>query len=892
MPTSVSATPLASLSDERALVAYLTEARLQLRENWTPQKGGKAWAQAHSDLLDALLRRLLSLASERSGQGHQGVALLATGGYGQRTLAPYSDVDLTFLVDRDDDPPILREAFRLVMDVLMAGAKIKVGYAYRHISEIGGDRLDHQTQTALLSARLVAGDGALFARFDRIYAPGLHIADFLFRKISERERIRQKVAPSPFVVEPEVKEGAGGLRDVQTALWMARARFDKTGDSLWRELVRRHILTPNEKTRLQEAREHLYTVRNLLHLLANERRERLTAPRQEEIAAKLGFQGENDLPPVEAFMRRHYTCAQDIYDLSEKIMSRCLEAPLALGSETGLASLRRAVIVAEPRKVAADPHWPIAALEFCQKYDLELAPATVEAIEELLERESIPTDAGTRFLNLLMQPGAVEQTLRRMQRTGLLRALLPELDACMGLIPYDPAHVWTVGEHTLQVLSNLAALRSDAPPRADIPPVYREVFASLESPATLYLGALLHDLGKQWPRDLAGNRAPHEYTGAERAPALCERLGAYPQRTESAVFLVRWHLLLAELSRLRDLARPETLREVLRVVKSTEHLKMLYLLTWADTSAVGPRVWTDMAARQLDELYQRSLAALESESPDETDPSEDARRVDALRDRIRRRLARPGDKGELTIDSGLVQIHTEAMPAAYLFNTPLEAMGLHLAMIGALVNGEAESGVVTDLRTLPGTLQTELTLVAYDDPKPGLLSKVTGVLYAYDIRLHAAQVFTRPMPEGRSIVVDTLVIDYRDHPLDRPMRTELATALANVLGGKETVADLLQRRRRTEPSLGTVQNQRLEPAEELSLLDVVIARGPGAIHALCKALTGQGWNIHAARLSSWGGSIRCAVYISEATQTDDREAAYTRLRSALGASTEVSPSPA
>lgn len=892
MPTSAAAISLASLSDERELVAYLTAARLHLRESWSPQRGGKAWAQAHSDLLDSLLRRLLSLASERSGQSHQGVALLATGGYGQRTLAPYSDVDLTFLVDREDDPPILREAFRLVMDVLMSGAKIKVGYAYRHISEIGGDRLDHQTQTALLSARLVAGDGALFARFDRIYAPGLHIADFLFRKISERERVRLKAGTSPFVVEPEIKEGAGGLRDIQTALWMARARFDKTGDSLWRELVRRHILTPAEKTRLQEAREHLYTVRNLLHLLSDERRDRLTAPRQEELALKLGFQAEGDFPPVEAFMQRHYACARDIHNLSEKIMQRCLEAPLTLGSETGLASLRRTVIVAEPRKVAADPHWPMAALEFCQKYDLELAPATVEAIEELLARESLPADAGARFLNLLMQPGAVENTLRRMQRTGLLKALLPELDACMGLVPYDPAHVWTVGEHTLQVLTNLASLRPDAPPRPELPSAYREVFASLESPATLYLGALLHDLGKQWTRDLSGRRAPHERTGAERAPAICERLGAYPQRAESTAFLVRWHLLLAELSRLRDLARPETLREVLRVVKSAEHLKMLYLLTWADTSAVGPGVWTDMTARQLDELYQRSLAALESETLDTADPSEDARRLDALRDRIRRRLARPGDKGELTIDTSLVQLHTEAMPAAYLLNTPLEAMSLHLAMIGALVNGEVESDVATDLRTLPGTQQTELTLIAYDDPKPGLLSKVTGVLYAYDIRLHAAQVFTRPMPDGRSIVVDTLVIDHRDYPLDRPMRTEVATALANVLGGKETVADLLQRRRRPEPTLGTVQNQRLEPAEELSLLDVIIARGPGAIHTLCKAITGQGWNIHAARLSSWGGSIRCAVYLSEASPTEDREAAYTRLRSALGTSTETSPSPA
>lgn len=859
MPNSLH-TPLASLRDEAALTAYLIQARAELRARWRPETGGRSWAQAHSDLLDAVLRRLLALATERSGQSPQGIALLATGGYGQRALAPYSDVDLTFLVDRDDDPPLLREAFRLVMDVLMAGARIKVGYAYRHISEIGGDRLDHQTQTALLSARLIAGDGALFARFDRIYSPGLHIADFLFRKISERERVRLRVGESPFVVEPELKEGAGGLRDVQTALWMARARFDKTGDALWRELVRRHILTATEKTRLQEAREHLYKIRNLLHLITDERRDRLSQARQEEIAERLEIAPEGDTPPVEVFMRRHYAHAQDVFALSEKIMQRCLEAPLALGTDSGLASLRRAVIVAEPRRVAADPHWPLTALEFCQRYELDLAPATIEAIEELVGREGLPTDSGTRFLNLLMQPGDVEQTLRRMHRTGLLKALLPELDACMGLVPYDPAHVWTVGEHTLRVLRNLVRLRPDAPPTPELPASYREVFSTLESPATLYLGALLHDLGKQWAHTLDGSRAPHEITGAERVEAICTRLGVYPQRAQSTVFLVRWHLLLAETSRLRDLSRAETIREVVRHLPDAEHLKMLYLLTWADTSAVGPGVWTDMTARLLEELFGRTLGALESEEL-ESSPTEEARRLDGLRDRMRRRLASQASN----IEAEAIHAHTSAMPAAYLLNIPLETMSLHLAMIAELTGGETEHGVVTDLRTLPGAQQTELTLVAYDDPEPGLLAKVTGVLHAYDIRLHAAQVFTRPMPTGRAIVVDTLTIDHRDHPLDRQMCADLALALGKVLGGEESVHDLLARRRRPEPSLGTTRGLRLETTDDdLVLLDVVVPRGPGAIHALLRTVTAQGWNIHAARLSTWAGLIRCALYLSEA----------------------------
>src|SRR5262245_41243682 len=196
---------LAGLSDEKDLTDFVLRERKALQERWSPTHGGRHWMQEHAALLDAVLRRMLALSLERTGRPDAtGIAILATGGYGQRLLAPGSDLDITFLAERDEDPPVLRAMFSLVMDVLLSGAKMKVGYAYRTFADIEGEALDHQTQTALLDARLVAGDGTLFARFDRLFQEHLQMADFLFRKEAERHLRRGRADASVFAAEPDI----------------------------------------------------------------------------------------------------------------------------------------------------------------------------------------------------------------------------------------------------------------------------------------------------------------------------------------------------------------------------------------------------------------------------------------------------------------------------------------------------------------------------------------------------------------------------------------------------------------------------------------------------------------------------------------------------------------
>ena len=921
---------LTPLRDEKSLSAFVLRERDALLQEAEAtlgaQGGGRAWMHRYSDLIDAVVRRLWMLARERTPHAPQGgVTVLATGGYGQRHLAPHSDLDITILTARDEDAPVLHELFRLVMDVLMSGAKLKVGYGYRTLADFGvvegdspdasGQRtltLDHQTQTALLDARLIAGDPDLFARFDRHFHERLQIADFLFRKEAERRRRREKFGYTPLTVEPNLKEGTGGLRDLQTASWMARVRFGRKGSdsSLWRELARRKVITPEEQKALVEDRDFILTVRCRMHLITGDRRDALTRTRQEAVAAALESDLSEAPPPVERFMRRLYATLGSIQQTSEKIVARCLDAPIPLGfGDTGLSAARRAVSLTEPDKVLADPIWPLHALSFCQSYGLTLAVATEEAIQRWCETvqteglsEEVQSALGKAFLELLAQPGDLIATLRRMQKVNLLEVVLPELAGCMPLIPYDPAHDKTVGEHTLCVLENLLHLRprdtgpsgygySPTPVLEEIDETnapYTALLTTLENPATLYLGALLHDIGKQFSTLLDGTRARHEATGAERTPAICARLGCSAKMTEQVTFLVRQHLLMAELSRLRDLSLPETIADFTAVVTDGESLRMLYLLTWADTLAVGPGIWTPMKARQLSELYERAEAALATR--EEVSDIDEASRLKAVRERLRRQLTR---KTEGVTDpeafTRAIHAHTEALPAAYLLNTPLPIMSEHLAMLARLEAQEAEPGnvrrPVIDVRTpTPDAVYTDLTVVARDDPHPGLLAKMTGVLFGFDINLHSVQAFTRPPlaedgPDARSIVIDTLAIDFRDRPLSPLKRADVEEALGQVLAGEITLNAFLEKRGRakaaSEPLRSTVRllladERRLnaedeETARGYTLIDIEAPDQTGVVYRLASIFSGFGWNILSARVSVWAGSVRCAFYLTNVT---------------------------
>ncbi len=417
----------------------------------------------------------------------------------------------------------------------------------------------------------------------------------------------------------------------------------------------------------------------------------------------------------------------------------------------------------------------------------------------------------------------------------------------MTLIPYDAAHDYTVGAHSLRVVRLLEELKAEGDARLG---VLKRLTGEIAFPEILSLAGLIHDVGKQWP-------GSHAETGGAAASRIAERLGWDAERGSKLTWLVRNHLLMAETSRLRDLSLDETIRDFTRRVPDLDALNMLYLLTYADTRAVGEGIWTEVKGRFLAELYHRAEALLsaavagESGALPATLPAPDLARQ---RERIRRGLAHHD------LPADLIHEHTRSLPAQYLLNTPLEEMYLHIAMIGRL---RETFQPIIDFRTEYGADYTELTLCAYDDPGPGLLAKITGVLYACDVNVHVAQVFTRE--SSVRIALDTLWVDFRGKSLSPGKRAEVEAGLRRVLLGEVGVGALLQQHKKPLKEQ-TIYAAALDDtaSERFSLLEVSAPDERGVLYRLTRAISMLGWNIHAARLSVWGSRARDAFYVTGA----------------------------
>lgn len=840
--------------------------------------GGVATARAFSDVMDTVLTRMFARSCRSAGIDPQNapIAIVATGGYGRRELSPFSDIDITFIPQRDGDLQIdrvIRDMFTQVMDICIARCGLEVGYAYRLLEDCAS--LDHQTTSGLLDARLVTGNERLFIRFEDAFWTGFNPAEFIFAKLEERRRTLAKWGESPRVVEPQLKEGPGGLRDLQTAVWLAQARGELSsarmrGGRAFEALARETSLSAGDVTRLAAAKEFLFRVRNALHALAGAARDELVVTRQEAVAALLGYGGAEEaargtpeaasaesggVPPVERFMADLYPVLAHIRRTADQVMRQVGASRLILG--IGLDSEGQRIVPANDALESDDPAWLLWACELAQKYGLELSPAIERAATALIAKRpetAQPAETAQTFTRILSSPERVAPTLQTMADLGILGWFLPEFGALMDLIPYDPSHDYTVGQHSLLVVRHLEALRTAEGSEEQIE--MRRLLEDLPHPEQLMLAALLHDSGKARPgRD-------HAVVSEEIAAAVCRRLGWTPEATANVCFLVREHLLMAETSRLRDLHLDETIRDFTRVVDDLDRLNALYLLTYADTRAVGAGVWTQVKGRFLRDLWRRAAAVLSDEEPVGYDAATIAR--------ARRRLLKDLTLENLPADE--VAEHIQAMPPEYLLNQTLSRIALHIGFVRRVRAGQP----VIDFFDERDATYTELTVCAFDDPQPGLLAKIAGVLYAADLEVYSAQVITRVGPQDH-IALDTLWVDYRGRPLSPGKRREVADNLTAVLTGAQTVEGILRKPARSafpsrerglpgdRPPIA-VRSVRNDLSDTLTVIETGGPDRKGALYRACAALSRLGWDIRSARVSTWQGEARGSFYVAGARQ--------------------------
>jgi [protein-PII] uridylyltransferase len=904
----------ALLETTEELAEYFTEERQRIKTANQAAPVGRKTCRALTDLTDAVLRQLFVLAAERpSGVSPEWarsqMAVVATGGYGRRELSPYSDIDVTFVVAEEENPDldtVVRELFLSLMEVFSQRAQLKVGYSYRTLADCA--LMDHQTQTALLDGRLLAGSHVLFHEFSQELTRQLWPAAFVRQKLAERATNAAKHGDTIYRVEPQIREGPGGLRDLQVAEWLATVTFPASRGDVWQHLARSGVVSRGDVERVKAAREWLLRLRNWMHFEAGRSADLLARERQELLATALGFQDDGRTSAVERFMEQVYEHAEDVRRVAAFVADRCLRERLSLDED--LVCSGRELAPAYPWLDVASPHFLLTLALHYQQHDLEPGPELRRLISERLtddpdgdgrwalgvrpwalgvgDDERPPTteedttrnaqrptpnahrptptaqpvvdpEAGQHFMDLLGARQKVYATLELLVSLGILQRILPEIEEALRRVPADAIHRHTVGHHSLLVVRALEELRESV---GDETAEFRRIGMDVEGQDLLMLAALLHDLGKLDPRP------GHAAISAEVAEAICRRLGLDDKATGKVVKLVRHHQLMSETSQFRDLTLPQTVRDFIAIIDNHDLLAMLMLLTYADMQATG--VLSPVKIRFLEEIFFRAEAALgEQEAP------MDDERLQRYRSRLTRQLSGHNLAPEQ------IREHCEGMPVAYLLNTRPEQMADHIRAVDAL----HASGPVVEYSSEMGADITTLTLCTYDDPEPGLLSRVAGVLYAHEIAVHAAQVFTRESEPP--IALDTLWVDFHGRQLPPYKRAEVAQDLVPVLQGK-LVSEILAAHRKTLPPAIPPERVQLDNtlAEHHTVLDIRAPDQPGLLFRITRALAALGWDIHSARISTTGDRARDSFYITDAAgrklEEEDEEVLVERFLAAFG----------
>ncbi|HET6606323.1 MAG TPA: [protein-PII] uridylyltransferase, partial [Rhodopila sp.] len=552
------------------------------------------------------------------------LSVAATGGYGRGVLAPFSDIDLLFLTG--DSPSA--ETLRVVEYILyfLWDLGLKVGHATRSIQDclVEGAK-DTTIRTALLDARHLAGDKALFADFHlrfRAACKEAGAAEYIAAKQAERAVRHHRYGDSPFVVEPNVKEGRGGLRDLQTLYWIARYVFDTQTMGELADLG--GILTQQEARHGRRAWEFLWTVRFHLHYVAGRAEERLTFDLQPVVGARMGYTRHGRQDGVERFMRHYFLTAREIARLTrilEPAILRSALGPPALEAETDDALLAAGFVLAEGkllprngRDFDAEPIQMLRILQIARDRNLELHPLALRSFiqneRRVMQLRGNP-NAADIFMDLLCgkepdrRAGSLApdgaKWLTILNETGFLGRYLPDWARIVGQMQFDTYHIFTVDEHTIEAVRVLNTLERGE--LEAIAPIASDLVDHVQSRRSLYLAMLLHDIAK-------GRGGDHSEIGAEIALEVGPQLGLTDEETETVSWLVLHHLLLSATAFKRDIDDPKTILDLAETIQSPERLRLLLILTVADMRAVSTKVWNGWKATLLRELYSRVAEVL------------------------------------------------------------------------------------------------------------------------------------------------------------------------------------------------------------------------------------------------------------------------------------------
>jgi [protein-PII] uridylyltransferase len=734
---------------------------------------------------------------------------------------------------------------------------LSVGHALRAPREclkLAGS--DLTVRTALLDTRWLAGDQALYGEFSAAASREVlkrNAGRFFRAKAAESAERHRKYGDSVFVVEPHVKEGEGGLRDLHTALWLAKVKYVVRELA---ELVAKGVLTEAEYAEIRAAQDFLWRVRNGLHFRSGGYQDQLTFEYQERVAEDLGYRDQPTARGVEQFMRTYYWQARVIHRFADNLISRCLErsAPYRLIGRLGGRQIRPGVriagnelVVGDPATVRAAPSLLLRLFADAQRHGVPLSAATrrlVRAHAHLVD-EGVRTDpvAIRAFLDILGWPHGVGAALHEMHELDVLDAFLPEFAHLLCLAQYDRYHIYTADEHTLRAVARLEQLLHGEFKQSA--PLFTQVMRDIDRREVLYLAMLFHDIGK-------GLGGDHSSTGAALAHAVGDRLGLNADDRAQFELLVRQHLLMHHLATRRDIHDPKLVREFARSVGTAATLQKLFVLTFADLGATNPQLWNSWQDMLLSELYTLTVDHLESGASVEDAPEERASRI---RERVR---AAVGPAAGAALQRFLADL-----PDHYFLGTPEEDIARHFE----LVQRAADDPLVTRVVHFPEREFSEFTVVTRD--APGLFAKLTGVLRAVGMNIAAARIATG----ASGMVVDVFRVTHlgdgdpaRDEERWERVHTAVGKALSGALDVEQMVAAAARPSvldEKVVPRLPTRVEIDNRVSADYTVIDVYMTDRAGVLFAITNALYHLGLSIHLAKITTSVDRVLDVFYVSD-----------------------------
>ncbi|GMM92036.1 [protein-PII] uridylyltransferase [Qipengyuania sp. MTN3-11] len=842
---------------------------------------GHAIAAGHAYLIDQLVRvihdhTVAHLYPAPNPSSAERITIMAVGGYGRAEMAPHSDVDIAFLTPRRHAPwceQVIEAILYLLWDL-----GLQVGHSSRTLDDaIRMAKEDLTVRTALLEARYVWGDEALFDEGARRYRSEVVIGterQFLREKLAERDARHKRMGDSRYVVEPNIKDGKGGLRDLQTLYWIGKYIHRV---NVAAELVDVGLFTQAEYRRFRNAERFLLAVRAHLHTITGRAEDRLTFDYQRQIAERMRFADRPGKSAVERFMQFYFLQAKHVGSLTGIFLSHIDEEFAQKSNRSGFfagfRSRSRSVkgFTVHGGRIAApsddwfrkDPSRLIELFQLAEAEELEIHPETMR----LAQRDSGLIDntlredsrANALFLDLLTGRNNPETVLRWMNEAGVFGRFVPDFGRVNAQMQFDMYHHYTVDEHTIRAIGLLNAIEKGR--LAEDHPRATRLIHKLASRRALFVAVLLHDIAK-------GRGGDHSELGAEVAYELCPRFGLTEAETELVAWLVRYHLLMSSTAQKRDLADPKTIEDFVARVQSAERLKNLAILTVVDIRAVGPGTWNSWKRQLIGNLYDQAQERLRLGHVRNGRDERVAAKQAAVKERI-------GAQGEL------VDRYARSMGDAYWIAEPADIAARNVVHYAAAREAGDKLSIFSEYYEARGA--TLVTVIASDHP--GLFYRIAGGIHLaggniIDARIHTTR-------EGWAID-NFLVQDPQGRPFREPPQLErLEKSIADALANRIDLAPRLAQRPLPH---GRSKAFDVDPrvvfdnsaSNRFTVIEVNARDRSALLNRLARALFEEGLVVNSAHITAYGERAADTFYVTDVTGAKlTGEARIARLEAAL-----------